>query len=189
MWTIGFADRLRFPRFPSELEKQGNARLRLHPHRHRQQAELISMIRRVECAALRLTNRVDVKPVDIKRPIQVRGFRAKKSFSTFNWPICRYRTSTPAFARAGSAPRCQFLPPPNHRPRKRSRHRPAAASSSSRSGSNGPRTHSPARRPSGRPLPPQGQALDRRQRHLRLEPGIMLLPCPLHVPLLRQCGF
>ena len=26
MWTIGVADRLRFPRFPSKLEKRGNAR-------------------------------------------------------------------------------------------------------------------------------------------------------------------
>jgi hypothetical protein len=34
MWTIGGADRLRFPRFPSELGKQGNARLRPHTHRH-----------------------------------------------------------------------------------------------------------------------------------------------------------
>ena len=25
MWTIGFADRLRFPRFPSQLGKRGNA--------------------------------------------------------------------------------------------------------------------------------------------------------------------
>jgi hypothetical protein len=33
MWTIGFADRLRFPRFPSELGKRGNARLRPHTHR------------------------------------------------------------------------------------------------------------------------------------------------------------
>src|SRR4029077_18425086 len=32
MWTIGVADRLRFPRFPSELGKQGNAHLRPHPH-------------------------------------------------------------------------------------------------------------------------------------------------------------
>jgi putative transposase len=32
MWTIGFADRLRFPRFPSELGKRGNARLRPHTH-------------------------------------------------------------------------------------------------------------------------------------------------------------
>jgi hypothetical protein len=31
MWTIGGADRLRFPRFPSELGKQGNARLRPQP--------------------------------------------------------------------------------------------------------------------------------------------------------------
>jgi hypothetical protein len=38
MWTIGGADRLRFPRFPSELGKQGNARLRPHTHRpHNQQ--------------------------------------------------------------------------------------------------------------------------------------------------------
>ena len=34
MWTIGFADRLRFPHFPSPLEKRGNARLRPHTHRH-----------------------------------------------------------------------------------------------------------------------------------------------------------
>ena len=33
MWTIGVADRLRFPRFPSELGKRGNARLRPHTHR------------------------------------------------------------------------------------------------------------------------------------------------------------
>jgi hypothetical protein len=33
MWTIGFADRLRFPRFPSKLGKRGNARLRPHAHR------------------------------------------------------------------------------------------------------------------------------------------------------------
>jgi hypothetical protein len=30
MWTIGFADRLRFPRLPSQLGKRGNARLRPH---------------------------------------------------------------------------------------------------------------------------------------------------------------
>jgi hypothetical protein len=33
MWTIGFADRLRFPRFPSKLGRRGNARLRPHTHR------------------------------------------------------------------------------------------------------------------------------------------------------------
>jgi hypothetical protein len=39
MWTIGVADRLRFPHFPSELGKRGNARLRPHAHRrHSQQA-------------------------------------------------------------------------------------------------------------------------------------------------------
>src|SRR5271165_6164204 len=32
MWTIGVADRLGFPRFPSKLEKRGNARLRPHTH-------------------------------------------------------------------------------------------------------------------------------------------------------------
>src|SRR5215469_2491670 len=37
MWTIGVADRLCFPRFPSQLGKQGNARLRPHPHRHHDQ--------------------------------------------------------------------------------------------------------------------------------------------------------
>jgi Integrase core domain len=37
MWTIGVADRLRFPRFPSKLEKRGNARLRPHTHRHHSQ--------------------------------------------------------------------------------------------------------------------------------------------------------
>ena len=37
MWTIGFADRLRFPRFPSELGKLGNARLRPHTHRRHSQ--------------------------------------------------------------------------------------------------------------------------------------------------------
>jgi hypothetical protein len=37
MGTIGVADRLRFPRFQSQLGKQGNARLRPHTHRHRHQ--------------------------------------------------------------------------------------------------------------------------------------------------------
>ncbi len=37
MWTIGVADRLRFPRFPSKLEKRGDARLRPHPHRRNHQ--------------------------------------------------------------------------------------------------------------------------------------------------------
>ena len=35
MWTIGVADRFRFPRIPSKLGKRGNARLRPHTHRHR----------------------------------------------------------------------------------------------------------------------------------------------------------
>ena len=37
MWTIGFADRLRFPRFPSQLGKRGTARVRPHTHRHHSQ--------------------------------------------------------------------------------------------------------------------------------------------------------
>jgi hypothetical protein len=40
LWICGRsagADRLRFPRFPSELGKQGNARLRPHTHRHHSQ--------------------------------------------------------------------------------------------------------------------------------------------------------
>jgi len=37
MWTIGFADRLRFPRFPSKLGRRGNARLRPHTHRRHSQ--------------------------------------------------------------------------------------------------------------------------------------------------------
>ena len=40
MWTIGFADRLRFPRFPSKLDKRGNACLRPHTHRHRSQQRI-----------------------------------------------------------------------------------------------------------------------------------------------------
>jgi putative transposase len=37
MWTIGVADRLRFPRFPSKLGRRGNARLRPHTHRNHHQ--------------------------------------------------------------------------------------------------------------------------------------------------------
>src|SRR5438105_4191266 len=49
MWTIGFADRLRFPRFPSKLEKRGNARLRPHTHRRHLQPQLLAMIREIGC--------------------------------------------------------------------------------------------------------------------------------------------
>ena len=37
MWTIGCAERFRFPRFPSKIGKRGNAHLRPHAHRHQQQ--------------------------------------------------------------------------------------------------------------------------------------------------------
>jgi hypothetical protein len=40
MWTIGVADRLRFPRFPSKLGKRGNARLRPHTHRRHSQSRI-----------------------------------------------------------------------------------------------------------------------------------------------------
>ena len=40
MWTIGFAERLRFPRFPSKLGRRGNARLRPHTHRHHSQQRI-----------------------------------------------------------------------------------------------------------------------------------------------------
>src|ERR1700752_2348710 len=49
MWTIGGADRLRFHRFPSELGKRGNARLRPHTHRHYSSTKrLMLMIRKAE---------------------------------------------------------------------------------------------------------------------------------------------
>ncbi len=65
----------------------------------------------------------------------------QKSFSTFSWPICRYRRSTCASL---ARPLCRRL-------RKQLQPRPAAASSSCRSGSDGPRTHSPTRRSFGPP--------------------------------------
>jgi putative transposase len=40
MGTIRVADRLRFPRLPSQLGTRGNARLRPHPHRHRHQQRI-----------------------------------------------------------------------------------------------------------------------------------------------------
>jgi putative transposase len=40
MWTIGGADRLRFPRCPSELGKRGNPRLRPHTHRRHSQQRI-----------------------------------------------------------------------------------------------------------------------------------------------------
>jgi hypothetical protein len=39
----------------------------------------------------------EVHALDHRAPFRsahLPSFRAKKSFSTFNWPICRYRTST-----------------------------------------------------------------------------------------------
>src|SRR5271157_4830280 len=70
MWTIGGADRLRFPRFPSKLEKRGNARLRPHTHRPRQQGELIIDDSKNHTRPAERTNGVHVKSVDTKSPIQ-----------------------------------------------------------------------------------------------------------------------
>jgi hypothetical protein len=67
MWTIGGADRLRFPR---QLEKRGNARLRPHTHRPHQQGELIIDDPKNHTRPAERTNRVDVKSVDTKSPIQ-----------------------------------------------------------------------------------------------------------------------
>jgi transposase InsO family protein len=39
MWTIGKADRLCLPHFPSKLGKRGSARLRPHTHRHNPQQQ------------------------------------------------------------------------------------------------------------------------------------------------------
>src|SRR5438132_13640436 len=66
MWTIGGADRLRFPRFPSKLEKWGNARLRPHTHRPRQHGELIIDNSKNHTRPDERTNRVHVKSVDTK---------------------------------------------------------------------------------------------------------------------------
>src|SRR5260370_18659981 len=69
MWTIGCADRLRFPRFPSKLEKRGNARLRPHTHRHHsKRGKSISM--GTLDAAPPASQTVHVKPLDTKGPIQ-----------------------------------------------------------------------------------------------------------------------
>ncbi len=65
MWTIGFADRLRFPRFPSKLEKRGNARLRPHTHRHHSQREKLISIGTLHAApTCGLKEEVHVKSLD-----------------------------------------------------------------------------------------------------------------------------
>ena len=100
------------------------------------------------------------------RPAHLPSFRDKKSFSTFSWPICRYRTSTCAALAVSSA----TAPPPS---------KTFVAPSSScffhrRSGSGEPVR---ARQLGDGPV-----ALDRRQRHLGLERRPVLLACLLHVP-------
>src|SRR6202011_2129843 len=105
--------------------------------------------------------------------------------------ITRFRPSAGQSAGTEHQPALHWSYPPlrRRRLRKRSSLRPAAASSRRRSGSGEPRTRSPTRRRSGRPLPPHGQALDRRQRHLGLERRPVLLACLLHVLLPRHRRF
>ena len=45
MWTLGAADRLRCPHFPSKHGKRGNARLRPHTHRHHSQQKNLILTR------------------------------------------------------------------------------------------------------------------------------------------------
>ena len=112
------------------------------------------------------------------RSAHLPSFRDKKSF----------RPSAGQSAGTEHQPARHWPYPPlrRRRLRKRSSLRPAAASSRRRSGSGEPRTRSPTRRRSARPLPPQGQALDRRQRHLGLERRRVLFACLLDVLLLRH---
>src|SRR5205814_2396816 len=70
------------------------------------------------------------------------SFRDKKSFSTFNWPICGTgHRPVPRWPR----------PQPDRRPPKHPPRRPAAASSNYGSDWGEPRTHWPDRQSSGRP--------------------------------------
>ena len=63
-------------RFPSKLEKRGNAHLRPHTHRHHSQpAKLISM-GITHATPLLAPKAHGVAPLDTKSPIQVRGLKA-----------------------------------------------------------------------------------------------------------------
>jgi len=48
MWTIGFADRLRLPRFAKQARKAGGARFAHHRPAQRPTKELMFMIRAAE---------------------------------------------------------------------------------------------------------------------------------------------
>ena len=113
--TIGFADRLRFPRFPSKLEKRGNAHLRPHTHRpHSQPAKLISM-GITHATPLLAPKAHGVAPLDTKSPIQVRGLKAHGSNATSPKPGCRpARPSTASTSRPSrwsARPKSWRLPP------------------------------------------------------------------------------
>src|SRR6202023_966010 len=94
-------------------------------------------------------------------------------------PICRYRTSTPAFARAGSAPRWP-RPRPSCQKNARGAVQQLLLPIIDRVRMNPKLTGQ---------LGDRSVAFDRRQRHLRLERRVVLLPCPLHVLLLPHRRF
>src|SRR6202023_3245777 len=94
-------------------------------------------------------------------------------------PICRYRTSTPAFARAGSAPRWP-RPRPSCQKNARGAVQQLLLPIIDRVRMNPKLTGQ---------LGDRSVAFDRRHRHLRLERRVVLLPCPLHVLLLRHRRF
>src|SRR6516164_875656 len=105
------------------------------------------------------------------RPAHLPSFRDKKSFSTFSWPICRYRTSTCAALAVSSA----AAPPP-------SKTLLAPSSSCFFPGVDLVRVN-PVR---ARQLGDGPVALDRRQRHLSLERRPVLLACLRHFLLPRH---
>ena len=88
------------PRFPSKLEKRGNARLRPHTHRPRQQGELIIDDSKNHTRPAERTNGVHVKSVDTKSPIQAcpKSQRCRSSIATG-----RFRTQHRPFGRVGGA--------------------------------------------------------------------------------------
>jgi hypothetical protein len=75
MWTIGFADRLRFPRFPSQLESGEMlpfAHIPTGPAADKEIDVNGNITRRSACDP----KRPALKSLDTKSPIQVRGLKA-----------------------------------------------------------------------------------------------------------------
>jgi len=82
MWTIGFADRLRFPHFPSKLEKRGNARLRPHTHRHHSQRGKLISIGTLHAAPPVAQRRSTSNHLTPKAPYK----SARSASTTSGWP-------------------------------------------------------------------------------------------------------